>query len=130
MTAAEMVKQAANGNANAENFALAWINFCHCIDDLIDDDRLVSSEAVAAILVTFMVELSGNPFYQANKPMLLGIMVQSINSWLDSNTEAGIKRAVLAGMYHEVIYHIAFLTGGWTKLRTLTSSEREYKGES
>lgn len=127
MTADQIIKLAANGNQQAEDFARAWYLFCRLQDNGYDRDRLVTDDEIAKISVQFMTEMCGNDWFMQHRAMLFGLMVMSFNAWVDSNRRTGLERAVLAGMYHEVIYCVAFLTGGWPHLRHVTSECREYK---
>lgn len=127
MTPEQIIKMAAAGNAAAEDFARSWYNHCRMMDDAYDKDSIVTDDRMAVCTISLMTELSGNKFYMEHKAMLYGVMVCSINAWLDSNRMMGTTRAVLAGMYHEVIYLVAFIVGGFTHLRHVTSECREYK---
>src|SRR3954469_3302533 len=119
MNAVQIIKMAADGNADAERFCKAWVGFCHVLDDCYDRDHPVSDSCLASVFVQIILEVSGNPFFLLHKPMLLSLMVQGANAWLDSN-RPGITQAerdVLKGFYHEVVFHVAFLVGGWSHLR-------------
>lgn len=127
---AQLMKQAANGNLDAERFLIAWHDFAHLVDDLHDKDCQRTDEDMSEILVRFICELSGNQFYAQYRPMLLSLIVQSFNAWVDSNaTKLPTERDVLKGFWHEVIYHVTFLTGGWHSMRTATKTHREYDYE-
>ena len=127
MSVEQMLKMVANGNAQAEDFARAWYLFCKMQDHSYDRDHLVTDDEIAKVSVQFMTELCGNEWFMQHRAMLFGLMVMSFNAWVDSNRKTGVERHVLAGMYHEVIYCVAFLTGGWAHLRHVTSEIREYK---
>ncbi len=129
MTSEQIIKMAANGNQQAEDFARAWVNYCHMLDNAYDRDTLQTDDAIAKISVQWMTELCGNDWFMQHRAMLFGTMVVSFNAWVDSNRKTGVERHVLAGMYHEVVYLVAFLTGGWAHLRHVTSECREYKQE-
>lgn len=128
MTPEQIIKLAANGNQPAEDFARAWYHQCRVLDDCYDRDKLVTDDRMASVAVQFITEQAGNAWYMEHRAMLYGLMVMSFNAWVDSNQRTGIERAVLAGMYHEVVYCVAFLCGGWSHLRHVTSECREYKG--
>jgi hypothetical protein len=127
MTAQDICTKASKGNPDALRFCAAWCQFCRVVDDWADRDRERTLEDVCARLMTFVIEVAGNPFFCAHKAQLIGLMIQSVNAWLDSENSAGAKRDVLKGFYHEVVYHVAFITGGWEALRELTAQAREYK---
>lgn len=127
MKSTEIIAMAANGNADAEAFLCSWVAHCRMMDDAFDRDRPVTDERMGEVFTGLMSELSGSQFYQVHKPMLFALMVVSINAWIDANKRSGAERAVLAGMYHEVVYLVAFIVGGWRHLRHVSSECREYK---
>lgn len=127
MTASEIISMAAAGNDEAERFCLAWVAHCQMFDDTFDRDRPVTDERMGELSALYLAELSGNQFYFQHKPMLFGLMITSINAWIDSNHRSGVERAVLSGQYHEVVYAVAYIVGGWSHLRRVTSETREYK---
>lgn len=127
MTPEQLIQLAARDNEPARDFARAWWNTCRLVDDLYDRDRIRTDDQIAGIMVQFITELAGNKFWLEHRAMLYGIMVVSFNAWVDSNRREGVERHVLGGMYHEVVYAVAFITGGWGHLRHVTAECREYK---
>lgn len=128
MNAEQIITMAAKGNEPAAAFCRAWYNHCRLMDDLYDKDCIVTDDRMTAMDMAWLMELGGNPFFIQHRAMLIGTMLVSINAWQDSNRYQGAARAVLAGMYHEVIYLTAFLVGGRSHLRHVTSECRDYKG--
>ena len=127
MSPEQIITMAANGNPDAEAFARAWVAHCHLMDDAFDRDKPVTDERMGEVFAGLLVELSGSEFYRTHKPMLFSLMIVSVNAWIDANKRTGPERAVLAGMYHEVIYCVAYICGGWRHLRHVSSECREYK---
>jgi hypothetical protein len=125
----QIIALASSGNGAAADFLRAWYRFCHLLDDLIDRDTPapLTANTVAASMVSLIGVLSFNPFYQMNKSQLWGLVVQAANAWVDSE-EGAQPKDVLKGMWHEVVFHVAFITGGWTALRGV-SALREYDFE-
>lgn len=128
MTPEEICKMAANGDSFAERYCASWVAVCHAFDHCFDRDHPPDDNALAAAFAGYILELAGNPFFQVNKASLIGLMVQSLRAWADSNRLTGDARHVLAGMYHEVVYHVAFIKGGWKHMSNVTAECREYKG--
>lgn len=124
----QIITMAAKGNEPAAAFCRAWYQHCRLMDDLYDKDVLVTDDRMTAVDTQWLMELSGNPFYLQHRAMLLGVMICSLNAWQDSNRYQGAQRAVLSGMYHEVNFLVAFLVGGRSHMRHVTSETREYKG--
>lgn len=142
MTGEQICKMVSHGNADALRFCLAWHEFAHLIDDCADKDKPVDDNRLARISVNYTLELCGNPFFQTHKAQLVSLMVVGFNSWVDSNRmnngeecpawkrrQMNAQRDVLKGHYHEVLYYVAMITGGWEALRALTSEVREYDFE-
>ena len=71
-------------DALAEKWILEFFDFCEMIDDLIDGDP-VSSDRVIRALWEAMVDMPGNPFFQAHMNILLPVVHSGINAWLDAN---------------------------------------------
>jgi len=139
MSGDEIIAMACKGNADAERFCRAWVTRCHELDDCHDRDKPNDAERMAAAFLAFDLELSSNAFFQAHRAQFIGLMVQSANAWLDSETKRKqaylirgdplstyVEASVLKGFYHEVVFHCAFILGGWTHLRRITQECREY----
>lgn len=147
MSGDEIITLACKGNKDAERLCRAWVTRCHELDDCHDRDKPADAERMASAFLALDLELATNPFFQAHRAQLLGLMVQSANAWLDtgkerpdwhsiSHDEWNAREAVLKGFYHEVVFHCAFILGedgnglhGWRCLRRLTQECREYDFE-
>jgi hypothetical protein len=73
------------------------------------------------------VELFANSFYQAHSNFLMPLLIMSCNAWLDANkwekSEVEVKKVhsdVLKSFYHEVIFAVVYLCGGWNAMREFT----------
>lgn len=133
---ADFLAFACKGNPEAIRFCHAFVRFCHFLDDAVDRDKPVTSEDAARLGIQLVIECSVNPFYQANKSLLLGLIVQGFNAWVDSDALAAspdarvrVSADVIKGLYHEVVFHTAFLLGGWDHLREVTTGFRDYDFE-
>lgn len=134
---AEQLKYATKGNAAAADFLRVFIAHCHMLDDVIDGDKgPVTDERLIASEIEWLLALSGNVFFQQHRALLVPLIVQAFNAWLDSNQwakaeqhEKRIASDALKGWYHEVVFHTAFLCGGWAHMREVTSQHREYDFE-
>lgn len=130
MTPNEICKAASSGNTDAERFCLSWVQFCHTLDDCYDRDHVLDDSTLASVFTAFILELSGNAWFLAHKAMLLGLMVQASNYWLQSNTRKGAERDILKGYWHSVIYQAAFITGGWKHMLHVTRETLEFDYEA
>lgn len=126
----------ANGNESAAAFCAAFIARAHLVDDIEDGDSPVGGDALIAGEVDWLVTLAGNQFFQQHKAALVPAMVMGINAWRSSNawrisTDVKRRRAsdVLKSFYHEVVYLVAFLTGGLEHMQRISDKYREYDQE-
>jgi len=129
----EEAKLVTKGNELAERFVIAFVAYCHMLDDVIDKDNPIDDERLIAENIRFLNEMLINPWVRENQALLWPLIITSFNSWLDANdwefNDLKEKRRdadVIKGMYHEVVWFVAYLCGGWEHLRTITSKYREY----
>lgn len=130
---AEDTKFIVQGNEVAERFVRVFVDHCHLLDDLVDNDKPWDDERIIASEINWMMELCGNPFFLAHKPQLVPLIVTGFNAWLDANrwekdtdTRRRLSADVVKGIYHEVVHYCAFACGGWAHMREVTSRLREY----
>jgi hypothetical protein len=123
----------ANGNEQAADFIEAFVALCHTLDDIEDKDKPVTDERLIGDFIRFKEALQLNPWASARATTFFPLIVVSFNAWLDANqwekSEDVAKQRdadVVKGIYHEVVYWVAYLTGGWSHLRKTTSVHREY----
>lgn len=143
----EILQLASNGNREAFAFLQSFARRAHWVDDLADVALGHPPFKLAEMETDWLLCLSGNSFFMAHRGQLVPAMVLALNAWVDSTAmlepqlfplvkprltpqEKGIAADVLKGQWHEVVYLVAFLTGGWDKLRALTSAYREYDFEA
>lgn len=132
----EEIQLVTRGNEPAAQFLRVFVAHCHLLDDVVDNDKSWDDERLIASETAWLLELTGNPFFLQHKALLVPLIVQGYNAWLDSNDWAqapdAYKRVasdVLKGLYHEVVWQTAFLCGGWAHLRAVTTRAREYDFE-
>lgn len=132
----EMIEFAAKGDKNASAFLRCWVDFCHLIDDIHDKDKPVETPQIVALMVNLILNIGGNPFYQAHRQRFESLIEQSASAWLSSNdwkNDPDQRRVfaadVLKGYYHEVIFHAARLVGGWQHELETAQKYREYDFE-
>lgn len=121
------------GNVYAANFIVAYVAFCHLIDDLWDKDKEVTDKRMVTELMLFLEQIVMNPWVREHIQNIWPLIVAGANSWLDSNkwqqAEDSRKRMasdVIKGQYHEVIWFVAFLCGGFQHQQEITSRFRDY----
>lgn len=123
----EIILAAANGNKFAAQFLTAYAARCHHVDDSFDLDKPICiGDAEAA----WLFELAVNPFWNDHKATLLPVMMLATNAWMDSNNmPAGVMRDVVKGYWHEVVWLVAFICGGWQHMREVSKKFRHYDVE-
>lgn len=125
MSRDEILKLAAKDDPGALSFLTAYARRAHYIDDLVDSPS--APRDVAFEEASWAFELCANQFFLAHREKLLPLMLAGMNAWADSNRmEPGPIRDVVKGYWHEVIWHVAFIRGGWSHMREVSGRCREY----
>lgn len=129
----EEISLVCKGNQEAMNFVGSWVTFCHVVDDVVDEDKPVTDEMLIKAMASYTVTLAKNPFFKAHSDALVSLMLQGFSAWLDSNQmeESEDLRTrqtsdVVKGFYHEVVWHVALLCGGYDHWREITKAHRKY----
>lgn len=103
------------------------------LDDLWDEDYIVSKADIAKSLFLALNELPANSFYQENYSALIGAQVISFNAWMDANTmmeqDSNPTKAIYAHVLRDYICEIfplvAYLTGGEAHMREVSPIVRK-----
>ena len=121
------------GNEYAVECALVLMNACELWDDLIDQDKEISTGQVHTAFTGIFVELTVNPFWQKSRLFLEPLIIQAINAWLDANELERASTRVernqafhLRNMPTELIPMIAFAVGGWEHTRRVSLEIRNF----
>jgi hypothetical protein len=126
----EILTEAANGNVEALNFLRAFARRAHWVDDLADQDKSTDNPiALAQEEANWLLCLSSNAFFLAHRAQLVPAMILALNTWCDSHKFPAQQRDILKAQWHEVVWLVAWLTGGWNALRMVTTSHREFDFE-
>ncbi len=140
----EILIAAANGNAAALEFLRAYVRRAHWVDDLADVKLGHPVWKLAEMEGNWMITLLFNPFVRQNSDVLGSLMMLGLNAWADSEKGALLEtsvpprpseirklaeRDILKGIWHEVVWFVALRTGGWEKMRAVSSQFREYDFE-
>src|SRR5512146_1929752 len=129
----EIVRIACNGNREAELFCEAFIRWCHWMDDIVDTDKAWSLQETVEVNLQILLTLPANPFYEQHKSSLMPLIIQAFRAFVDSTRmemapDVRDRRAadVLKSNYHEVIWHVAFLVGGFDHMTEVTRMCRKF----
>ena len=130
LTIEEIIAHAANGDAHARRWLTAMLRFSDTLDNLVDCDVPVTPARAGLDALMFAHECATNPFFQQYRERLLALMEAGVTAWIDSHEPRFEReRDVLKGMYHEVVWQVARLTGGMDRMRELQGIAREFDHE-
>lgn len=128
----DIIAKACNGDKFAAKYLadIAWC--CRRIDDLYDGDYAVPSNDIEILFRKFFVDIPMNPFYLKNYQTLTCQQAIFYNAWMDSNRWAEetdkTKRLyahVIRDYIDETVRMVAFIIGGFDKLREISLVSRE-----
>lgn len=148
----EILTAAANGNAAALEFLVAFARRAHWLDDISDQKGKASATdpmgmiyypaSIAAKEAEWLMVIGTNQFFLANRASLLPAMRLALRAWADSDTmsfdrrhnrpadaQACLIADVVKGQWHEVVWLVADLCGGWFHLEKITAQYRKYDVE-
>lgn len=122
--------QLANGNSQAADFIRLWLRHIHEVDDLVDEETNV--EKLLAAFIHTQVLFGTNPFYQTYWNILYPVFILAANAYADSvaweDSKAVWQRQVanvLRSYGNEMLCMVAYITGGWSHMRTISLQLRE-----
>lgn len=120
MTSLEQLEQAyriaANGDEEAFRFLVRWHEWCHRIDDFIDDEG--PREAVVPIAAGGIV-VFGSRFFQDHFESLSVVAAVVAEKYFGSLAERHpVMRDVLRLAGNDMVLAVASITGGFEALRT------------
>jgi hypothetical protein len=130
-----MVEELCAGNTAAQEFCTVFIVWCHLVDDTVDRDKpLPDLETFARVMLEAATVFAFNPFFQEHREKLLPLIIQGTKAFEDSlawasHSEPCKRRAadVLKGQYQEVLWHVAYLVGGYDHMDAMTRRWRHYQ---
>ncbi len=121
------------GDAECYDFCRSYLDFVHCLDDLIDKDKPTDVQAVCHTFLKLIYCLSDNTFFQRHKVALLNVIHSSTVAYIDSEklrlSEDPVKRVaaeVLKSEYQNVFYRAAYCAGGFSHELLMSSKYRDY----
>jgi len=121
------------GNTDAYDFCNAFFRWVHCLDDLVDKDKVVPPGGVSFLFYSLIHNIACNPFFQANRTELLATLLISSQAWADSeewkkrpDVLHRIASQVLKSQYQDVFLHVAALCGGQLHMQEVARKYRDY----
>lgn len=128
----EFVSKCLKGEPSAVNLCGLLFRVSQVIDDLVDQDKPVSTDLIKKAFWDCLVEIPLNPFYQKHFTSLLPQIQIFFNDWLDScelekRDDHGQNIAfVLRDSIGGIIIHCAYLIGGYPWMRKVSSDVRDH----
>lgn len=123
----------ANGEESARQFCIVLWEFFHLLDDLHDGDQKRSPGEIALVTVAFIETVSANPFFQAHRDLLLGVIRTGAIQWADSErfrAKDGVvdrlTSEILKSGYQDVFFAVAAITGGFPHALRCSEKHRGY----
>ncbi len=114
-----------------DEHALSFLNDVSRIselwDDLIDQDKTITPEAIHSAMLSALISLPLNPFYQRHSTYLTPLMIHAINAWQDANQlSQGTRsqRALAYTLRHfdtQMLTALVNLTQGYSKMREVSA---------
>lgn len=124
----------ANDNKDAFVFLWSLWNWLHIYDDLIDkDSKSSSAEIITRGFMQFVVQLTHNTFFVANKDSLVTLLIAMANRYIDGDAwekstvaeRKDVSQLLKCGDM-DLYLHVAYLTGGWEHMRKCSREFRSY----
>jgi hypothetical protein len=120
-----LIAQAANGNADAQEFLVLWNLYCHEIDDLVDAPERPQPEVLLSVFAK-AAALYSHAFYVTHHRTLLPVVLLVTNSYADSVAMEPLEgwpsrvADVIRCAGNEMLCAVALLTGGYNHMRLLS----------
>lgn len=120
-------------HAAAILFCEALFRVSQVLDDLIDGDKPVTSDAIYRAFWEAMIDIPGNAFYRAHEPLLRPLMAAALQDWRDSVTleRDGDRHGrtlafVLRDQLTSLVVQCAGLVGGFAWMQQVSADIRRH----
>jgi hypothetical protein len=123
----------ARGDEHAVHVCWSVYQFLHVIDDLVDRDQALDARTVGLSFLVFTETVAANPFFQANREVLLGALRTGVIEWIDSEAwknrddlKCRMAAEVIKSGYQGLFFQVAYLCGGLAHMQAMSEKHREY----
>jgi integrase len=129
--AKKIIELAAGGDANAAQYLWMLARITRVLDDVFDNDQVITREEHLEVLEYLFVRLPTNPFFIRHQDVLLSQHLSMFNAWMAANeAEKGddtdqIYAHVWRDTLHEVIPIVALLTQGYDAMPPISQEVRK-----
>lgn len=114
----QFFSMAANGNRMAEHFLVKWHEYCHAVDDVIDEKRWSAEPLLRCFLLCH--EICAHPFYRLHAGYLHPVVVSATNYYAIANdwekSDEPWRRRWADVFRHagvEMVTMVSVICGGW-----------------
>ena len=127
----KIIELAAGGDANAAQYLWMLARITRVLDDVFDNDQVITREEHLEVLEYLFVRLPTNPFFIRHQDVLLSQHLSMFNAWMAANVaEKGddtdqIYAHVWRDTLHEVIPIVALLTQGYDAMPPISQEVRK-----
>ena len=127
----KIIELAAGGDANAAQYLWMLARITRVLDDVFDNDQVITREEHLEVLEYLFVRLPTNPFFIRHQDVLLSQHLSMFNAWMAANiAEKGddtdqIYAHVWRDTIHEIIPIIALLTQGYDAMPPISLEVRK-----
>ena len=129
--AAKMIELASGNNTDAAQYLYMLSRITRVLDDVFDNDQVITREEHLEVLEYLFVRLPTNPFFIRHQDVLLSQHLSMFNAWMAANVaEKGddtdqIYAHVWRDTIHEVIPIVALLTQGYDAMPPISLEVRK-----
>ena len=127
----DIISEAAGEDGFALEYLWMWARMSRTLDDIFDDDQVVTREELLEVFEYMFVKMPTNPFFNEYKDVLTSQHVSMYNAWMAANAwEQGdevdqIYAHVWRDAHHEVVPIVALLTQGYEKMKEISDLIRK-----
>ncbi len=126
-----IIKESCGGDTNAEEYLWMLADVWRTLDDIYDQDEVVTREHMLGALEILFLKIPTNMFYIRNQDIILSQHLSMWNAWIASNkwedgdTTEKIYSHVWRYTIHEVVPIVALITQGYEKMNIISDKIRK-----
>ena len=129
---AEVYREICLDNESATAVLCSWANFCHALDDCVDQDKDVSNDSLMGVFLSWTVDVALNPFYKEHSQSIHSLLIASANAYLDSEewalSEDPRKKNfsnAWRSFFSQMVFYVAYEVGGFDHMRAMSRKYRD-----
>ena len=121
-----IINKAAGKNQDAAEYLWMIARITRVMDDIYDQDQVVSRDDLLEVFDYLFIKLPTNPFFNQHRSTLLSQHISMWNAWMAANLRENghetdqIYAHVWRDTYHEVVPIVALLTQGYKRMHYIS----------